>query len=352
VNTALADLLGRDPSALHGRPVDEHAAPGESQGTEPFRRGTTVQLTRHFAQPDGRQVILVLSGSRAGSGDWVVHAVDVTARRRAESAQATAERLAEQRTGEQQTIGRLTAATLAARDEGDPPAAAAAAVAEALGVGRCSVILRAGVDRVRVVALAPETADKRRETVRFTGTLAERATEEGGALWVEGDGTPVPPERLRDSTSGACVVIGDPSAPGGWLEVFDRRSPPLGLEHLAFLTSAAGVLATAMGLRQAESDLAGAREALEREEFARRRAYEINDTVLQSLAVAGLWVRRGETERATAAIQSAMKGAQEVIDRLLTGDDAVGGPLQSGGLRREEAAQPLTPAPPPDGPDS
>ena len=65
----------------------------------------------------------------------------------------------------------------------------------------------------------------------------------------------------------------------------------------------------------------------------RRRAYEINDEIIQRLVVASMYLGRGATEQAASAIADATSRAQEIVRDYLVVSD-----LRPGDLRREDPA--------------
>jgi PAS domain S-box-containing protein len=69
-------------------------------------------------------------------------------------------------------------------------------------------------------------------------------------------------------------------------------------------------------------------------EQRRRRAMEINDTVIQSLALATYTVESDPVE-ARRLVRQALEHCQRIVDELLIAAD---GPLEPGALRREEPA--------------
>lgn len=75
----------------------------------------------------------------------------------------------------------------------------------------------------------------------------------------------------------------------------------------------------------------------------RRRALEINDDIVQSLAVADYALDLGENEQARLAVRQALRAAHSIMGELL-GEPGAGGSLGPGDLRRSVAAAPL-PAP-------
>ena len=78
--------------------------------------------------------------------------------------------------------------------------------------------------------------------------------------------------------------------------------------------------------REAESERA-ATEAL------RRRAYEINDEIIQRLVVASMYLGRGSVEEAASAIADATARTQEIVSEYLVAAD-----VQPGDLRRADGA--------------
>jgi hypothetical protein len=69
-------------------------------------------------------------------------------------------------------------------------------------------------------------------------------------------------------------------------------------------------------------------------EESRRRALELNDTVVQALTTASFAVELGQRERAKAAVDDALTRTRGIIDGLL----AEAGPVTPGSLIREEPA--------------
>jgi hypothetical protein len=82
---------------------------------------------------------------------------------------------------------------------------------------------------------------------------------------------------------------------------------------------------------------------VERRELNERHAVEINDNIIQGLALAKYQLQRGEGEASATQLSDTLREAQRLVSGLL-GDAEV----QAGQLRRERAAETAGPEPPPD----
>jgi K+-sensing histidine kinase KdpD len=107
---------------------------------------------------------------------------------------------------------------------------------------------------------------------------------------------------------------------------------------LVFLGAFAGVLAARLAASErsrdaAEREAAEAQNRLARREELGRRAVELNDEVVQGLALSGYLLSAGDTEAAAASLRSTLTRAQRIVGDLIeTGD------LEPGALRRDEPA--------------
>ena len=121
-------------------------------------------------------------------------------------------------------------------------------------------------------------------------------------------------------------------------ETFDVLEIGYRLVALVFLGALAGILATRLAASE-RSRVAAEREAAEalgqlalREELA-RRAVELNDEVVQGLALSGYLLAAGDAEAATTSLRATLGRAQRIVGELI----ATGG-VEPGRLRRERAA--------------
>ena len=115
-----------------------------------------------------------------------------------------------------------------------------------------------------------------------------------------------------------------------------RRTVP----WLLFVAFALAALIGLFLMRRAA--LAGAE--LQRKELSERHAVEINDNIIQGLALASYELQRGEKMAGSSQVAETLREAQRLVSELL-GE----GEVQPGQLRRETAAR--TDAPPPREPD-
>lgn len=113
-----------------------------------------------------------------------------------------------------------------------------------------------------------------------------------------------------------------------------------------WLIFAAFALAALTGLFLLRRALASAAE-LQRRELNERHAVEINDNIIQGLALAKYQLQAGEGEASAAQVAETLREAQRLVSGLL-GDAEV----QAGQLRREIAAETSRPEPPADEPGS
>ena len=121
-------------------------------------------------------------------------------------------------------------------------------------------------------------------------------------------------------------------------ETFDVLEIGYRLVALVFLGALAGILATRLAASE-RSRVAAEREAAEargqlalREELA-RRAVELNDDVVQGLALSGSLLSAGDAEAATTSLRSTLGRAQRIVGELIAT-----GTVEPGRLRRERAA--------------
>jgi glucose-6-phosphate-specific signal transduction histidine kinase len=108
---------------------------------------------------------------------------------------------------------------------------------------------------------------------------------------------------------------------------------------LVFLGGLAGSLASRLATAErnrlaAEREAGRANEQLARREELGRRAVELNDEVVQALALAGYLLEAGDLEAARAALGAALQRAQGIVGDLIEADE-----VQSGDLRRERPAR-------------
>lgn len=90
--------------------------------------------------------------------------------------------------------------------------------------------------------------------------------------------------------------------------------------------------------KAAERRLAEVNVELDRRAMRERQALEINDSVVQSLAVAEYRMSLGDTDEARRALQSSLAAAREIITGLLGAPEAEAG-IAPGDLRRESSAE-------------
>ncbi|HXH88010.1 MAG TPA: PAS domain-containing protein [Gaiellaceae bacterium] len=84
----------------------------------------------------------------------------------------------------------------------------------------------------------------------------------------------------------------------------------------------------------AEREAADAHEELALREELGRRAVELNDEVVQGLALSGYLLSAGDAEAATASLRATLGRAQKLVGDLIDADG-----LEAGGLRRERPAE-------------
>jgi len=111
--------------------------------------------------------------------------------------------------------------------------------------------------------------------------------------------------------------------PDGTIRVLDSRG---------HVVAEDGVIVRMAGTAHDVTERAEVEEQLAVSAELRRRAVELNDTVVQSLAVAHYRLERGDPE-ASEAVRAALESAKELVHDLL-GDEA----LAPGSLRRETPA--------------
>lgn len=107
---------------------------------------------------------------------------------------------------------------------------------------------------------------------------------------------------------------------------------------LIFLGALAGILATRLAESErnrvaAEREAADARARLALREELGRRAVELNDEVVQGLALSGYLLSAGDAEAAASSLRSTLGRAQKIVGELIAS-----GPLEPGALRRDRAA--------------
>jgi hypothetical protein len=117
---------------------------------------------------------------------------------------------------------------------------------------------------------------------------------------------------------------------------------PSSRKTLPWVIFAAFALASFGGLFFLARALASAAE-LERKELNERHAVEINDNIIQGLALAKYQLQRGEDEASATQVSETLREAQRLVSGLL-GEAEV----QAGQLRREVAAETTRPETPPD----
>ena len=108
---------------------------------------------------------------------------------------------------------------------------------------------------------------------------------------------------------------------------------------LVFLGGIAGSLASRLATAErnrlaAEREAAQANEQLAQREELGRRAVELNDEVVQGLALAGYLLESGDLEAATATLRAALQRAQGIVGNLIEA-----GEIEAGDLRRERPAE-------------
>jgi hypothetical protein len=112
-------------------------------------------------------------------------------------------------------------------------------------------------------------------------------------------------------------------------------------ESVPWIIFAAFALMSLLGLYLLRRSTMAAAE-LERRELNERHAVEINDNIIQGLALAKYQLQVGEGEASAAQVAETLREAQRLVSGLL-GDAEV----QAGQLRREIAAETTRPEPPP-----
>lgn len=90
--------------------------------------------------------------------------------------------------------------------------------------------------------------------------------------------------------------------------------------------------------KRATEQMAEMRAEIERHELSRRRATELNDNIVQGLALAKYALEQNDTAKAAEAVSQTLVQTQEIVSSLLA--DAG---IRPGDLRREEAARPVRP---------
>jgi hypothetical protein len=113
-------------------------------------------------------------------------------------------------------------------------------------------------------------------------------------------------------------------------------------EAISWIIFAAFALMAALGLYLLRRSALAAAE-LERRELNERHAVEINDNIIQGLALAKYQLQAGEGEASAAQVAETLREAQRLVSGLL-GDAEV----QAGQLRREIAAETTRPPEPPE----
>jgi GAF domain-containing protein len=115
----------------------------------------------------------------------------------------------------------------------------------------------------------------------------------------------------------------------GTLNVIDFEPREVTEEEVATLKDLAAIVMDELELR---------RDARRQLEESRQRALELNDEVVQGLAVAQLSLQAGETDAARSAVEGTLRAAQAIVAELL---ECAGerGRLQPGDLVRAAPAQ-------------
>lgn len=116
-------------------------------------------------------------------------------------------------------------------------------------------------------------------------------------------------------------------------------------ESVPWIIFGAFALMSLLGLYLLRRSTMAAAE-LERRELNERHAVEINDNIIQGLALAKYQLQVGQGEASAAQVAETLREAQRLVSGLL-GDAEV----QAGQLRREIAAETTRPDPPTDEPD-
>jgi hypothetical protein len=118
------------------------------------------------------------------------------------------------------------------------------------------------------------------------------------------------------------------------------HTPFFGQDEIELL----GTLGTLANLALERVDANELRVQLAEAQLRRQQALEINDNVVQGLAVAKYSMELGEHDRARAAVESTLEAARHIISELLH-EDSGEGPLEPGSLIRDHAVPGFT-APP------
>ena len=108
---------------------------------------------------------------------------------------------------------------------------------------------------------------------------------------------------------------------------------------LVFLGGIAGSLSSRLAVAErnrlaAEREAARVKEQLAQRDELGRRAVELNDEVVQGLALAGYLLEAGDATAATTALRAALQRAQGIVGDLIEAGD-----VEPGDLRRERAAE-------------
>lgn len=87
---------------------------------------------------------------------------------------------------------------------------------------------------------------------------------------------------------------------------------------------------------------------LERMRVSKRQALELNDAIVQGLAVAKMFLENDDPDRGLAAVTNTLERAKQIVSELLRDINQAEG-MEDGGLIRETAADVSTPPPPDQG---
>ncbi len=268
--------------------------------------------------------------------------------------------------------GRLLGAT-----PGTPPPGPAVDTARKTGQPRLSDVMGAGEDATVDFVIPYETPSGRRIFVEglpmkpFADFLAqslgqlptfadaETAMVDSNGVVLGGDNLSAPVgERLEDAQLLTALEAdqyghygGDRYFASGTIEdspfkiVLDTSESELyesiSGTALSWIMFAAFALALLVGLYLLRRTAATATE-LQRRELNERHAVEINDNIIQGLALAKYQLQRGEDEASAEQVSETLREAQRLVSGLL-GEAEV----QAGQLRREVAAETSRPEPPP-----
>jgi signal transduction histidine kinase len=176
----------------------------------------------------------------------------------------------------------------------------------------------------------------------YVGALgAQFAVDLVAAIAREGLGIGAPARAIALALPWAWLVDGL-LAPAGLLAAFATQDQPYAFLLVAPLPVALAIFAGERRRRLAAAvELRAARAEIERREDHRREALEINDAVVQHLAVASYLLARGDDEQARGLVDKGLRQAKRIIGDLL--HDSTPGEMR----RAAAASDELTASSPP-----